>query len=235
MNERARAFRRRHAALLAAVLLHAGLLLILPYMINRSEPPPSEPVEVALAPPVPPPKPVRPKPVRPKPAARPAETNSSAGRPRFQPAPRLPHVVLPPIRLTPPTPVLSKPPMSLPAVSGASAVGPPGNGGGGNGAGAGNGSEEGNDYLIRLKAYIDARKGWARYRGPYDAKVALVLDPDGRLIDMHIVSSSGDPQADDEIMTRLRGMSPFPRPPSVLFSASKPLLPVVDEWTWPRS
>src|ERR1700733_8279389 len=112
MNERWRASWRRHAALLTAVLLHIGLLwLILPYMINRSEPPASDSVDVAIAPPVPKPKP---KPIRTPPAVRPAETNSSAGRPYLQPAPRLARVSRPP-SLTLPAPMVEKPPMSLPA------------------------------------------------------------------------------------------------------------------------
>ena len=36
----------QQAALLVAALLHFGLLLFLPYMMNRSEPPPSDSVEV---------------------------------------------------------------------------------------------------------------------------------------------------------------------------------------------
>jgi periplasmic protein TonB len=226
-----RASWRRHGALLAAVLLHIGLLwLILPYMINRSEPLPSDPLDVAIAPPVPAPKP---KPIRTPPAVRPAETNASAARPHFQPAPRLARVFKPP-SLQLPAPLVEKPPMSLPAASASPAAGAPGNGSGGNGSGAGNGSQEGNDYLIRLKAYIDAHKGRARHREPNDADVVLVLDQDGMLTDIHVVSSSGDPVVDDEIMTQLRGMSPFPRPPAILFSASKPLLPVADKWIFPR-
>jgi TonB family protein len=230
MNERAQAWWRRHAALLAAVLLHIGLLwLILPYMINRSEPSASDSVDVAIMPPAPPPKPIRTPP-----AVHPAETNSSAARPHLQPAPRLAHVPRPQFHLTPPAPILQKPPMSLPAASGPSAAGAPGNGSGGNGTGAGNGSQEGNDYLIRLKAYIDSRKSGARYREPHDADVVLVLDHDGMLTDIHVVSSSGDPLVDDDIVTQLRRMSPFPKPPAVLFSPSKPLLPVVDKWIFPR-
>jgi outer membrane biosynthesis protein TonB len=231
MNERARASWRRHAALLVAVLLHIALLwLILPYMINRSEPPPSDSVDVAIMPLVPAPKP---KPIRAPPAVRRAETNSSAARPYLQPAPRLAHVSKPP-RLTLPAPMVQKPPMSLPTVSGPPATGAPGNGSGGNGTGTGNGSQEGNDYLIRLKAYIDSRKGGARHREPHDADVVLVLDQDGMLTDIHVVASSGDPLVDDDIMTQLRRMSPFPKPPAVLFSSSKPLLPVVDKWIFPR-
>jgi outer membrane biosynthesis protein TonB len=54
------------------------------------------------------------------------------------------------------------------------------------------------------------------------------------LTDIHVVSSSGDPSVDDEIMNQLRRMSPFPKPPAVLFSPSKPLLPVADKWIFPR-
>ncbi len=204
-------------------------------MINRTEPIPSDTLDVAIAPPVPAPKP---KPIR-TPAARSAETNSSAGRPHFQPAPRLPRVPQPP-RLTPPAPLVQKPPMVLPAASAPTAsrqaaAGAPGNGSGsGNGAGAGNGSQDGNDYLIRLKAYIDARKSGARHRTPRDADVVLVLDPDGILTDISVVSSSGDASVDDDIVVQLRRMSPFPKPPSVLFSASKPRLPVADKWIFPR-
>ena len=124
--------------------------------------------------------------------------------------------------------------MSLPVASGLPAAGAQAYGSGGNGTGAGYGGQEGNDYLIRLKAYIDAHKGRDRHLEPHDADVELVLDPDGRLTDIRLVSSSGDPLVDDEIVTQLRGMSPFPKPPSVLFSASKPLLPVLDEWIFPR-
>lgn len=231
MNERARASWRRHAALLAAIVLHIGLLwLILPYMINRSEPLPSDTLDVAIVPPASVPKP-KPKPIRAPPAVRPAETNSSAGRPRFQPAPRLPHVPLPPVRLTPPTPLIEKPPMTLPA---ASAAGAPGSGSGGYGNGAGNGSQEGNDYLVRLKAYIDSHKSGARHRVPHDADLVLVLDPDGILTDIHVVSSSGDPLVDDEIVIELRRMSPFPKPPAILFTPSKRLLPVADRWSFRR-
>jgi len=230
MNERARTWWRRHAALAAAVLLHIGLLrLILPYMINRSEPPASDSVDVAIAPPVP-----APKPIRPAPAKRPAETNSSAGRPHLQPAPRLAHVPQPRLRLTLPPPMPAKPPMSLPVASGPPAAGAPGNGSGGNGTGAGNGSQEGNDYLIRLKAYIDSRKSGARHRTPRDADVVLILDQDGMLTDIRVVSSSGDPLVDDNIVIQLRRMSPFPKPPAVLFSSSKPLLPIADKWIFPR-
>ncbi len=124
--------------------------------------------------------------------------------------------------------------MSLPAASGPPAAGAPGNGSGGNGAGAGNGSQEGTDYLIRLKAYIDSHKSGARHREPHDAEMALVLDQDGILTDIHVVASSGDPLVDDDIVIQLRRMSPFPKPPAVLFNASKPLLPVVDKWIFPR-
>src|SRR5882724_11193660 len=117
MNERARASWRRHAAMLAAVLLHIALLrLILPYMINRSEPLPSDSLDVAIVPPVPAQKP-KPKPIRAPPAVRKAETNSSSARPHFQPAPRRAHVFQPRLHLTPPPPLLPKPPMSLPAAS----------------------------------------------------------------------------------------------------------------------
>jgi periplasmic protein TonB len=232
MNERARASWRRHATLLAAVLLHIGLLrLILPYMINRLEPLSSDSLDVAIVPPVPAPKP---KPIRTPPAVRKAETNSSAARPYLQPAPRLAHVFQPRLRLTLPAPVLPKPPMSLPVASGPPAAGAPGNGSGGDGTGTGNGSQEGNDYLIRLKAYIDSHKGGARHREPHDADVVLVLDQDGMLTDIRVVASSGDPLVDDDIMTQLRRMSPFPKPPAVLFSPSKALLPVVDKWIFPR-
>jgi hypothetical protein len=230
MNERWRASWRRHAALLAAVLLHVTLLwLILPYMINRSEPPPSDSVDVAIAPPVPKPKP---KPIRTPPAVRPAETNSTAGRP-FQAAPRLARVSRPP-SLTLPAPMVEKPPMSLPAASSSPASGAPGKGAGGNGNGSGYGSQEGNDYLIRLKAYIDAHRGRARHVEPHDADVVLVLDPDGILTDIHVVASTGDPSVDDEIIVQLRRMSPFPKPPAILFSPSKTLLPVADKWIFPR-
>ncbi len=121
--------------------------------------------------------------------------------------------------------------MSLPAPSGAGA---PGAGSGGNGIGTGNGSQEGNDYLIRLKAYIDSRKGGDRHREPHDTDVILVLDQNGMLTDIHVVASSGDPSVDDEIVAQLRQMSPFPKPPAVLFSASKPLLAVADKWIFPR-
>jgi outer membrane biosynthesis protein TonB len=228
MNERARASWRRHAALAAAVLFHIGLLrLILPYMINRSEPPTSDSVDVAIVPPAQPPKPIRPMP-----AVHPAETNSSAARPQFQPAPRLAHISQPRLRLTLPPPMSPKPPMSLPAASGSPAADASGNSSGG--TGTGNGSQEGNDYLIRLKAYIDRHKGGARHREPHDADVVLVLDQDGMLTDIHLVASSGDPLVDDEIMTQLRRMSPFPKPPAVLFSSAKPLLPVADKWIFPR-
>jgi len=230
MNERVRAWWRRRAPLLAAVFLHLGLLwLLLPSTINRAEPPASDSVDVAIVPPAQPPKPIRAKP-----AVHPAETNSSAARPHLQPAPRLAHVFQPRLRLTPPDPILSKPAMSLPAASGAPAAGAQGNGSGGNGAGAGNGSQEGNDYLIRLKAYIDSHKGGARHREPHDADVVLVLDQDGILTDIHVVASSGDPSVDDDIMAQLRRMSPFPKPPAVLFSSSKALLPVADKWIFPR-
>jgi TonB family protein len=239
MNERAQAWWRRHAALLAAALLHAGLLwLILPYMIG-GPPPPSDPVDVAMVPPAPLPKPVRPKPV-PKPADRPAEPNATAGRLSLRPAPRLARVTQPPIDLKLPPPLLPKPPMSLPAASAPAPAGPPtggapGNGsGGGNGNGTGNGTQEGNDYLIRLKTYIDAHKGGDRHLEPHDADLVLTLDPDGRLTDIHVVSSSGDPAVDDEIVTQLKQMSPFPKPPAILFNATRPLLAVADKWIFAR-
>ena len=231
MSERAQAWWRRHAALVAAALLHIGLLwLILPYMVNRTEPL-TDSVDVSIVSPAPRLKPPRPKP---KPAVRPAETNSTAGRPRFQPAPRLPRMVQPLPRLTPPPPLPPKTAMTLPAASGAPAAGPPGNGSGGSGNGNGNGSQEGNDYLIRLKAYIDSHKNGTRHRTPRDADVVLVLDQNGVLNDIRIVSSSGDPAVDDDIVVQLRRMSPFPKPPAVLFSPSKPLLPVADKWIFPR-
>jgi TonB family protein len=124
--------------------------------------------------------------------------------------------------------------MSLPIASGPPASGTPGYGSGGNGTGAGNGSQEGIDYLIRLKAYIDSHKGGSRHWEPHDADLVLVLDQDGMLTDIHVVSSSGDPSVDDEIMIQLRRMSPFPKPPAILFSPSKPLLPVADKWIFPR-
>jgi TonB family protein len=230
MKERVRVSWRRPATLLAAVLLHVALLwLALPFMINRTEPPPDDPLDVTIArPPTP-----RPKPPPPKPAVRPAATNSSAARPRFQPAPRLPRIYQPePLTLPPPIP--AKAPMVLPAASNAPAAGRPGTGSGAGGSGAGNGSQEGNDYLIRLKAYIDGHKNGARHREPHDADVVLVLDPDGKLTDIRIVSSTGDPAVDDDIIAQLRLMSPFPKPPPILFSPDKTLLPVADKWIFPR-
>ena len=47
-------------------------------------------------------------------------------------------------------------------------------------------------------------------------------------------SSSGDASVDDDIVIQLRRMSPFPKPPAVLFTPSKPLLPVADKWIFPR-
>jgi periplasmic protein TonB len=234
MNERAQAWWRRHAALLAAALLHAGLLwLILPYMINRTEPLPSDPLDVAMVPPPVPP----PKPIRITPAVQPAEKTVSVAQPRLKPAPRLPRIKPAP-RLTLPAPLLPPPPMALPAVAGPPAAGVPpsgsGGAGGGNGNGNGDGGQEGIDYLIRLKAYIDAHKNGARYVEPNDADLVLVLDPDGRLTDLRVVSSSGDPSVDEEIMAQLRQMSPFPKPPAILFSPSKQLLPVADKWIFPR-
>ena len=233
MNDRARASWRRHVTLLVAVLLHIGLLWLMLGIVTPPQPPPSDPVDVAMVPPAPPPKHIRPKPI-PKPAVRPAETNDTAGRASLRPAPRLPRMVLPPLNLKPPDPLLPKPPMVLPAASVAPAAGPPGNGSGGSGNGPGNGSQEGNDYLIRLKAYIDSHKDGARHREPRDADLVLVLDQDGVLTDIHVVASSGDPPVDDEIVVQLRRMSPFPKPPAVLFSASKPLLAVADKWSFPR-
>jgi periplasmic protein TonB len=234
MNVRVRAWWRRHAALLAAAALHAGLLwLFLLFMADPPPPPPADAVEMAMVTPAPPPKHIRPKPIA-KPAVRPAETNDTAGRPHFQPAPRLPRMVLPPLHLDVPPPMISKPPMVLPAASAASASGPPGNGQGGSGNGPGYGAREGNDYLIRLKAYIDAHKNRDRYGAPNDADLVLILNPDGVLTDIHVASSSGDPAVDDEIVAQLRRMSPFPKPPPILFSASKPLLAVADRWIFPR-
>jgi TonB family protein len=200
-------------------------------MINETEPLPSDSVNVTIVPP-----PMRPpKPIKVAPAVHPAETNSSAGRPHFAPAPRLARVVRQPIHLTPPDPVVPKPPMSLPtAAFGSPASGAPGNGSGANGAGPGNASQDGNDYLKRLKAYIDSHKNLGRHREPHDADLVLVLDPDGMLTDIRVVSSSGDPVVDDDIMTQLKQMSPFPKPPPVLFSPSKQLLPVADKWIFPR-
>jgi TonB family protein len=234
MNDRARVFWQRHATVLMAVLLHIGLLwLALPWLINRTPPLPSDSLDVSIVPPVP-----TPKPIRKTPAVPPAKTNASASRPHLKPAPRAAHPSQPRMRLPLPAPIAPNPPMALPAASGPPATGAPADGsggtGGGNGSGSGNGSQEGNDYLIRLKAYIDSHKGGARHREPHDAAVVLVLDPDGVLSDIHVVSSSGDPLVDDEIMAQLRQMSPFPKPPAVLFSPSKRLLPVVDEWIFPR-
>jgi protein TonB len=232
MNDRARALWQRHAALVVAVLLHVGLLwLVLPAMIDRSQPPPVDFVNVDMVPPPPRPKP---KPIPTPPAVRPAENNASAGRPHLQPAPRLARISPPAIDIRLPPPLLPKPPMSLPSASGPPGGAAPGNGSGGNGAGNGNGSQEGNDYLVRLKAYIDAHKGGDRHREPNDADLVLVLDPDGRLTDIRVVASSGDPSVDAEIMTQLRQMSPFPKPPPILFTASKPLVAVADKWIFPR-
>jgi len=64
--------------------------------------------------------------------------------------------------------------------------------------------------------------------------VVLVLDQDGVLTDIRVVSSSGDTSVDDNIIVQLRRMSPFPKPPAVLFSPSKPRLPVADKWIFPR-
>jgi protein TonB len=234
MNERARAMWRRHAALLVAAIFHIGLLLLLPSMNPPA--PPADPVEVAMTPPVPLPKP---KPIHSPPAVRPAETNSSAQRADFRPAPRLPRVLPPAHALTLPEPLAPRPPMALPAGSpGPATTGAPAGGsggtGGGNGTGAGNAGQEGNDYLIRLKAYIDAHKGRARHVEPNDADLVLVLDPDGMLTDIRIAASSGDPSVDDEIMNQLKAMSPFPKPPPVLFSGSRKLLSVADRWIFPR-
>jgi TonB family protein len=124
--------------------------------------------------------------------------------------------------------------MSLPVAAGPPAAGAPGNGSGNNGTGTGNGSQEGNDYLIRLKTYIDSHKSGARHRAPHDAHVVLVLDQYGMLTDIRVISSSGDPSVDDDVVTQLRRMSPFPKPPAVLFSPSKPRLPVADKWIFPR-
>jgi len=231
MNERARASWRRHAAFLTAVLLHVGLLwLVLPYMINREQPPPGDSVDVAIVPP--PPKPVRPKPIPPKPAVKPAEKNATAGKPALQAAPRMPR--LPQIHPKLPDPLPTKPPMTLPATSPPAASGPPGNGAGGSGNGPGRGSQEGNDYLIRLKAYIDAHKSGERHREPNDADLVLVLDRDGVLTDIHIAASSGDPAVDAEIVAQLRRMSPFPKPPPILFDSTHDLLSVADQWIFPR-
>jgi periplasmic protein TonB len=233
MNERARAWLRRHAMFLAAALLHVALLwLILPYLANQTEPLPSDPLDVSIVRPVPrpPPKPI----VRPKPAIRPAEKNSTEGRPRFQPAPRLAHITPPEIHLPLPPPVPAKASMTMPPAAAAPAAGAPGNGSGSGSAGNGNGSQEGNDYLIRLRAYIDAHRNGERHREPHDADVVLVLDPNGVLTDIRVVSSSGDPAVDYEIMLQLRQMSPFPKPPPILFSPSKQLLPVADKWIFPR-
>lgn len=242
MNDRAQALWRRHAALLTAVLLHVGLLwLILPYLLSQPPPPLDDPVDVAmLPPPAPQPKPIRPKPVRLKPAERPAEKNASAGRPSLRPAPRLPRVTQPPLDLKLPPPLTPKPPMSLPVGSAPGPSGPPTGGapgsgsGAGDGNGTGNGSQEGNDYLIRLKAYIDAHMSRDRHREPHDTDLLLVLDPDGRLTDIRVTASSGDPAVDDEVVTQLKQMSPFPKPPPILFSPSKPVLAVAETWFFPR-
>jgi outer membrane biosynthesis protein TonB len=239
MNDRVRAFWQRHASFLTAVLLHIVLIwLALPFLVNRTEPLPSDPLDVSIVRlPKPPPKP-KPKPVFTKPAVRPAEVNSTASRANLRSAPRLPHLVQPEMRLPLPAPVPAKAPMVLPVASGPPTPGGPPSGSGGKGAGAGNGTgngtQEGNDYLIRLRAYIDAHKNGERHREPNDADVVLVLDPDGVLHDIHIAASTGDPAVDYEIMLQLRQMSPFPKPPPILFSPSQQLLPVADKWTFPR-
>src|SRR6185437_12020193 len=125
MKDRTRAWWRRHAALAAAALLHIVLLwLILPYLVNRTEPL-DDSVDVAIVPPT-----QLPKPVHPKPAPRPAEKNSTSGRPSFQPAPRLAHVPQPQINLPLPPPVPAKTDMTLPVASGTPAAGPRGSGNG---------------------------------------------------------------------------------------------------------
>lgn len=223
---------QRPGTLAAAVLLHLGLLwLVLPLLADSAEPPPSDPVEVVMAVPRQPPKP---KPPPPKPAERPAETNESAGRPGFQPAPRLPRIATPSFRLTPPVPLPSKPPMALPAASPPAASGPSGAGSGVRGRGPGTGGREGNDYLVRLKAFIDAHKSGDRHVEPNDAELVLVLDRDGVLNDIRVVSSSGDPAVDADIVYQLRRMSPFPKPPEMLFDPDRPLLSVADRWIFPR-
>ncbi|HEX4506507.1 MAG TPA: energy transducer TonB [Alphaproteobacteria bacterium] len=218
--------------MLAAALLHVGLLwLALPYMVNRTEPLPDDPLDVAIVPPAPKPKP---KPIRLPPAVRPAEKNSTAGRPHFQPASRLAHTVLPPVNLALPPPIPAKAPMTLPAAAASPAAGTPGNGSGVSGTGTGNGGQEGNDYLIRLKAYIDSHKGGRGHWDSRDVDVVLVLDPDGALTDIRVVASSGDPAIDDDVVSRLKRMSPFPKPPPILFSPLKQRLPVADKWIFAR-
>jgi protein TonB len=232
---KARVSWRRYLALLAAVLLHVGILwFFASYVIDQTEAPGSDPVDVAIVPPAPsPPRRIPPPKLVPS-----TETAASGGRPHLLPAPRLSRVVVPGVHLELPPPMAPNPPMSFPAAAGTPVAGTAGNGSSGNGAGAGAGSgdasREGTDYLIRLKAYIDAHKSGDRHREPHDADVILVLDPDGRLTDIHMSASSGDPAVDDDIIAQLRRMSPFPKPPAVLFGDSKTLLPLMDEWIFPR-
>ncbi len=236
LSTRARAFWRRHIALLIAALLHIVILgFVLPSMVNRAEPPPADSVDVSMTPPpkqLPKPKP---KPVIPKPAPRPAEKNTSTARPN-KPAPRLTRLAPPPIHLKLPPPLEPKPPMVLPATTGPTAAGaaPNSGGGGGSGNGNGNGAQDGIDYLGRLKAYIDSRKSDDGHRNARDTDVVLLLDPDGVLTGIRVVSSSGDPRVDDDIVNQLKHMSPFPKPPAILFSPSKPILAVADKWIFTR-
>ena len=62
----------------------------------------------------------------------------------------------------------------------------------------------------------------------------LVLDPDGVLLDIQVVRSTGDPSVDDDNVVQLRRMSPFPKPPPILFTPSRQRLRVADEWIFPR-
>lgn len=187
----------RAKAILAVAAVHLGLAGLLFLGGTRMTLPttgqaPTVLIDIALPPPPPPPPP-------PEPAARPDREAGAAGR-QAEPAP----IALPPPRIALPTPnPLPTAPIagagSAASAGAANAGTGPGAGGAGDGRGGG-GAGGGIGEDVRLISGGLNRRDYRYLRGfsapSGRAMLAILIGPDGRVVECSTHRSSGDPELD---------------------------------------
>ena len=104
---------------------------------------------------------------------------------------------------------------------------------GSNLAGNPDGSSDGDEYITRLHAYVDKHQDTLSDPGGQrlnDAVVAIVIDRNGAVVHARVVETCGNRMIDNQILVELKQMSPFPKPPGILFGPTTQYISVTQLW-----
>ena len=72
-------------------------------------------------------------------------------------------------------------------------------------------------YTRLLEGYIKAGWRWPNRRQALVARVAMQLEPDGRVLNIELVSPSGNSEFDESVLRAVRKSSPVPPAPSSVY------------------